>query len=63
MSTEDDKTVPDPATDRGTASGKAKWDKQDAEVAGITRTVQPKSDAPSRSGVTGSGSGADSERS
>ena len=31
----------------------------DAEVAAITRTVQPHSAAPSRAGVTGSGSGAD----
>jgi hypothetical protein len=32
---------------------------RDAEVAAITRTVQPSSDAPSRSGITGPGSGAD----
>ena len=31
----------------------------DAEVAAITRTIEPNADAPSRSGVTGSGSGAD----
>ena len=31
----------------------------DAEVAAISRTIQPRSDAPSRSGITGSGSGAD----
>ncbi len=31
----------------------------DAAVAAMTRTVEPGSDAPSRSGVTGSGSGAD----
>jgi hypothetical protein len=31
----------------------------DAEVAAITRTIQPGSDAPSRAGITGSGSGAD----
>ena len=36
--------------------------KNDREVASMTRTVQPHSDAPSRSGVTGPGSGADSER-
>ncbi len=33
--------------------------KNDREVAAISRTVQPKSDAPSRSGIDGSGSGAD----
>ena len=31
----------------------------DEEVAAITRTIQPNSDAPSRAGITGSGSGAD----
>ncbi len=31
----------------------------DAEVAAITRTIEPNAGAPSRSGVTGSGSGAD----
>lgn len=31
----------------------------DAEVAAISRTIQPGSDAPSRAGITGSGSGAD----
>ncbi len=36
--------------------------KADREVAAITRTVQPHSDAPSRSGITGGGTGADSER-
>ena len=34
----------------------------DEEVAAITRTVQPHSDAPSRAGITQDGSGADSER-
>ncbi len=37
--------------DRGTAT--------DEEVAAISREIQPRSDAPSRSGITGSGSGAD----
>ena len=32
----------------------------DEEVAAISRQVEPKSDAPSRAGITGSGSGADS---
>ena len=36
--------------------------KNDAEVAAMTRTIQPHSDAPSRSGIQGGGSGADSER-
>ncbi len=36
--------------------------KADQEVAAMTRTIQPKSDAKSRSGITGSGSGADSEK-
>jgi transcription elongation GreA/GreB family factor len=31
----------------------------DEEVAAITRTIQPKSDAPSRAGIVGPGSGAD----
>ena len=31
----------------------------DDEVAAISRTIQPKSDAPSRAGITGAGSGAD----
>lgn len=34
----------------------------DREVASITRTIQPHSDAPSRSGIIGDGSGADAER-
>ncbi len=38
------------------------WAKQDKEVADITRTVEPHSDAPSRAGITPSGSGADRER-
>lgn len=39
------------------------WQQQDDEVAAITRTVDPKqTGAPSRAGITGSGSGADSER-
>ncbi len=31
----------------------------DAEVAAISRTIEPGSSAPSRAGITGSGSGAD----
>ena len=36
--------------------------KNDAEVAAMSLTIKPHSDAPSRSGIQGSGSGADSER-
>ncbi|MDQ2801668.1 MAG: hypothetical protein M3Y41_02885 [Pseudomonadota bacterium] len=38
------------------------WAKQDEEVAKETRTIRPGSDAPSRAGITGPGSGADGER-
>jgi hypothetical protein len=38
------------------------WEEQDREVARISETVQPGSAAPSRAGITGPGSGADSER-
>lgn len=34
----------------------------DAEVAAITETVEPHSDAPSRAGISSSGSGADREK-
>jgi len=34
----------------------------DAEVAAITETVLPDADAPSRAGIGGAGSGADTER-
>ena len=33
----------------------------DAEIAALSRTLEPSSDAPSRSGVTGGGSGADQQ--
>jgi hypothetical protein len=35
---------------------------RDEEVAAITETVEPHADAPSRAGISGSGSGADSEK-
>ncbi len=35
--------------------------KTDREVAAISRTIQPKSDAPSRGGIVGGGSGADEQ--
>ena len=34
----------------------------DEDVAAITETIEPHADAPSRAGVSGPGSGADSER-
>jgi hypothetical protein len=34
----------------------------DAEIARISREIEPGKDAPDRAGITGSGSGADSER-
>jgi hypothetical protein len=34
----------------------------DAEIARISRTIQPGADAPDRAGITGTGSGADGER-
>jgi len=34
----------------------------DQEIAAMSRTIEPKSAAPSRAGITGSGSGADGER-
>lgn len=33
----------------------------DAEIAAMTRTVEPEADAPTRSGIGGPGSGADSQ--
>ena len=33
----------------------------DAEIAGMSQTVEPGADAPSRSGITGPGSGADQQ--
>ena len=53
-----DRIDPTPKTD---AARRRDWAKQDAEVADISRTVQPKSDAPSRSGIGGEGSGADTQ--
>jgi len=34
----------------------------DAEVAAISRTIEPHADAPDRANITGSGSGADAEK-
>ena len=36
--------------------------KRDEETAAITRTIQPKADPHSRSGIMGSGSGADTQK-
>ncbi len=48
------------AQDRDAAPLPGDMDPPDDEaVAAISRTVQPHSDAPSRAGITGSGSGAD----
>ena len=35
---------------------------RDDEVAAITRTIEPKSDSPSRKGIMGDGSGADTQK-
>lgn len=42
-------------------TGPEAWRRADEEVERMTQTVQPGSDAPSRSGITGPGSGADGE--
>ena len=46
-------------TDTATASDLGPQD--DEEIAAMSRTVQPGSDAPSRANITGPGSGADNE--
>ena len=46
-------------TDR--VQGEATEPQDDAEIAAMSRTVEPGSDAPSRSGIGGRGSGADNE--
>ena len=46
--------------DSSSEAHQAENERKDREVAAISRTVQPKSDAPSRAGIQGSGSGADS---
>ena len=63
--TEHDKAVRDKLEHLGSSSHAeahpAENEKNDREVADMSRTIQPKSDAPSRSGIDGSGSGADGE--
>ena len=46
----------DPDDEKGSAAADA-----DAEVERMMQTVEPHSDAPSRSGITGTGSGADGQ--
>ena len=62
---EEDKAVRDKLQhigERSTAEAHPAEDaKNDREVAAMSRTIQPKSDARSRSRITGSGSGADGE--
>ena len=43
------------------ATGADAGTQDDAEIAALSRTLEPGSDAPSRSGVTGAGSGADQQ--
>ena len=44
-----------------TATGADMGPQDDDEIAAMSRTVLPGPDAPSRAGITGSGSGADDE--
>ena len=45
----------------GSATGADAAPQDDAELEAMTRTVEPGSDAPSRAGVSGRGSGADGQ--
>ncbi len=56
-----DDDLPEPKTN-GAELHPAENAKNDAEVAAMSRTIRPKSDAKTRSGITGSGSGADSQK-
>jgi len=65
---EADKADPDAVIavlqERGGARARRRTDlasQDDDEIAAMSRTVEPGSDAPSRAGVSGSGSGADSQ--
>ncbi len=69
--TEAEKTDPEAVaaflTDRAsdpndTATSSDAEPQNDEEIAAMSRTIQPRSAAPSRAGITGPGSGADSER-
>ncbi len=44
-----------------TATGADSEPQDDEEIAAMSRTIQPNSDAPSRAGIGGSGSGADDQ--
>ena len=60
--TDEDRRVKEQLEHLGEAeTAQERWDEADAEVERMTQTVQPHSDAPSRSGISGSGSGADGE--
>ena len=62
MSDRTGSTEPDQRPVKPGEARRPEWEEQDREVERITQTVQPGSDAPSRAGITGPGSGADSER-
>ena len=52
-----------PITPPSSAEADPEGNKQrDDEVAAITRTIQPKSDSPSREGIMGDSSGADTQK-
>lgn len=55
--------MPDPDKTPPAQQGGTPQDKADEEVARISRTVVPGADAPSRSGISGPGSGADNQKS
>ena len=44
-----------------TATGADAAPQDDDEIAAMTRTIEPRSDAPARAGLTGPGSGADQQ--
>ena len=62
------KTDPDAVSDvlaertDGGAPGADILPQDDEEIAALSRTIEPRSAAPSRAGITESGSGADGER-
>ena len=64
LRSQEDHSMPDDSTPKKNSAElhPAENAKNDREVAAMTRTIQPKSDAKSRSGIVGSGSGADSEK-
>lgn len=50
-------------TQTGDERARKRAEEADREVERISRTVVPQGDAPSRAGITGPGSGADSQKS